>query len=501
MTEPYQTGIWLESQISGNAPFSPELDAGLPTSEASFDFLRSATSQDMPVADAYASAGWPAELPGRSYIDESTFMEQGSFFPMPESIQPEIPHTGYQSWYTPSEVNFEQYFQMEPAQGQMPEISTVGPQIAGFVGSAPLVPSTQGSSYYRTAGLPSHNVEQLSSAQMQGPQYQGQSGAFPQQVQAQEIQESRPRRLSVAVNPSGAWSAEESDRAANAYAVASGPVSVHGPHRSSMVSNAGTVSSMLSSSTNGVPVKLEGPFVPSSPVSSRARSEDSEGKPRSHKYYTTAKPLADGHYHCPYATKEKCSHKPTKLKCNYDKYIDSHLKPFVCKQPGCKGADNENRFSSTACLLRHEREAHGLHGHGQKPYLCKYDKCERSIPGNGFPRNYNLMDHMKRVHRHPAEETRPGTPGSSSSKRSTKADNNSKVRKRKSDSSNGHKRSISNRRQAAVASPTSTLASQEWADLSACKDKYQQQLRRMEEREHSSQVVHHFGQEVSHGFH
>jgi len=76
------------------------------------------------------------------------------------------------------------------------------------------------------------------------------------------------------------------------------------------------------------------------------------------------------------------------------KYIDSHVKPFRCKNETC----NDVEFSSTACLLRHEREAHGLHGHGNRPYLCEIKDCERSAEGNGFPRHYNLLDHMRRVH-------------------------------------------------------------------------------------------------------
>lgn len=39
-----------------------------------------------------------------------------------------------------------------------------------------------------------------------------------------------------------------------------------------------------------------------------------------------------------------------------------------------------------------------MHGHGDKPFLCKYEGCERGVPGNGFPRHWNLRDHMKRVH-------------------------------------------------------------------------------------------------------
>lgn len=39
-----------------------------------------------------------------------------------------------------------------------------------------------------------------------------------------------------------------------------------------------------------------------------------------------------------------------------------------------------------------------MHGHGSKPHLCIFEDCDRAQPGNGFPRRYNLFDHMKRVH-------------------------------------------------------------------------------------------------------
>ncbi|GIZ40709.1 hypothetical protein CKM354_000403700 [Cercospora kikuchii] len=126
--------------------------------------------------------------------------------------------------------------------------------------------------------------------------------------------------------------------------------------------------------------------------------EGDEGRHRNHPLYSKG-PEADGLYHCPYASDPNCQHKPTKLKCNYDKFIDSHLKPFRCKVESC----SKQEFSSTACLLRHEREAHGMHGHGERPHLCFYPGCERGIPGNGFPRRYNLFDHMKRVHDHKEE--------------------------------------------------------------------------------------------------
>ena len=49
-----------------------------------------------------------------------------------------------------------------------------------------------------------------------------------------------------------------------------------------------------------------------------------------------------------------------------------------------------------------------MHGHGEKPHLCSFQDCDRSVPGNGFPRRWNLFDHMKRVHDYSG-------PGSSSS--------------------------------------------------------------------------------------
>lgn len=48
-----------------------------------------------------------------------------------------------------------------------------------------------------------------------------------------------------------------------------------------------------------------------------------------------------------------------------------------------------------------------MHGHGDRPHLCYYPGCERGILGNGFPRRYNLFDHMKRVHDHRDEQATP----------------------------------------------------------------------------------------------
>ncbi|KAJ5153491.1 uncharacterized protein N7482_009969 [Penicillium canariense] len=173
-------------------------------------------------------------------------------------------------------------------------------------------------------------------------------------------------------------------------------------------------------------VKTEAEFFPSLPVRepTRQRSKDSveARNPRDHHYYHLA-PQNDGKYHCPFSVGEKpCSHPPTTQKCayqqdpkanrlTYSKYLDSHLKPYRCKHVSC--VDNQLRFSSNACLFRHEREAHGMHGHGECPHLCLFEGCERSVPGFGFPRRWNLHDHMKRVHdytssdRHSSPEASP----------------------------------------------------------------------------------------------
>jgi hypothetical protein len=87
------------------------------------------------------------------------------------------------------------------------------------------------------------------------------------------------------------------------------------------------------------------------------------------------------------------SYQANHLICN-SSFVDSHLKPYKCEVRTCE----DPCFSSAACLLRHEREAHAMHDHGDKPFPCTYESCERGIPGNGFSRHWNLIDHMKRAH-------------------------------------------------------------------------------------------------------
>ncbi|KAI6715141.1 hypothetical protein JHW43_002378 [Diplocarpon mali] len=185
------------------------------------------------------------------------------------------------------------------------------------------------------------------------------------------------------------------------------------------------------------------------PLKLSRSNADFDNTARDHHLYHNVTPHADGLYHCPWEndTTANCQHKPEKLKCNYEydyavnprlynlkannmtcisKFVDSHLKPYKCKMLPCK----DLQFSSTACLLRHEREAHAMHGHGDKPFACTYEGCERGVPGNGFPRHWNLRDHMKRVHNDPGQaqtksnaSASPPPSGSSKSKKRKAGDN------------------------------------------------------------------------------
>jgi hypothetical protein len=70
-----------------------------------------------------------------------------------------------------------------------------------------------------------------------------------------------------------------------------------------------------------------------------------------------------------------------------------------------------------------------MHGHGDKPFLCKYEGCERGVAGNGFPRRWNLYDHMKRVHNDQTTSKDVRSNGSASPPPAEKSESGSKKRK------------------------------------------------------------------------
>ena len=65
-----------------------------------------------------------------------------------------------------------------------------------------------------------------------------------------------------------------------------------------------------------------------------------------------------------------------------------------------------------------------MHGHGAKPFLCKFEGCERAHENHGFPRRWNLLDHMKRVHAYspsePSNNSDSPSPSDSSTQNSHK---------------------------------------------------------------------------------
>ncbi|KLJ06719.1 hypothetical protein EMPG_17781 [Blastomyces silverae] len=198
--------------------------------------------------------------------------------------------------------------------------------------------------------------------------------------------------------------------------------------------------------------------------------------PRDHHYYSLPT-QADGKYHCPFENDEKpCSHPPTTQKCGYHKYLDSHLKPYRCKVSQCVDA----HFSSNACLFRHEREAHGMHGHGENPHLCHFSACERSVPGNGFPRRWNLHDHMKRVHDYTSSE-RVSSPERSPGAGQPSKKKDATVRKRKGTKATTMKRVRSSPTQASSLAKTAQTQAQQGQQLQNAERNYYNCLARLKE--------------------
>ncbi|OCK76508.1 hypothetical protein K432DRAFT_251792, partial [Lepidopterella palustris CBS 459.81] len=90
----------------------------------------------------------------------------------------------------------------------------------------------------------------------------------------------------------------------------------------------------------------------------------------------------------------KYSYKPTRLKCNYNIYVNSYLKPFKYKA----NLYTNIQFGSIACLLRHKRESYRIYSYSFKPYLYTHKDCKQSALGNKFLRRYNLLGHIKRAY-------------------------------------------------------------------------------------------------------
>jgi hypothetical protein len=71
-----------------------------------------------------------------------------------------------------------------------------------------------------------------------------------------------------------------------------------------------------------------------------------------------------------------------------------HDRPYKCLVKGC---ENLKGYKYSSGLLRHEREAHRIHGGTKKPLFCPFTDCMRSS-GISFTRNEHLAGHLDRVH-------------------------------------------------------------------------------------------------------
>lgn len=86
--------------------------------------------------------------------------------------------------------------------------------------------------------------------------------------------------------------------------------------------------------------------------------------------------------------------------------MDKHDRPYKCMEPGC---DKIQGFTYSGGLLRHQREVHKKNATTKKALMCPYTDCNRST-GNGFTRQENLKEHLRRRHMHTEGGNSPELP-------------------------------------------------------------------------------------------
>jgi len=112
-----------------------------------------------------------------------------------------------------------------------------------------------------------------------------------------------------------------------------------------------------------------------------------------------------GHIYCDHPD---CQPTPPTFRrpCEWNKHMDKHDRPYKCMEPGC---DKVQGFTYSGGLLRHQREVHKKNANAKKPLMCPYGDCNRST-GNGFTRQENLKEHLRRRHMHTENGTSPELP-------------------------------------------------------------------------------------------
>ncbi|MCJ1264107.1 hypothetical protein MMC22_003978 [Lobaria immixta] len=105
-------------------------------------------------------------------------------------------------------------------------------------------------------------------------------------------------------------------------------------------------------------------------------------------------PAANYRCHLP-----QCAHrKPFRNDSEMRRHMATHTRPFACKENACASKP----FGDKAGLMRHLREVHGQQVQGQAPqtFMCPEPNCKRHR--RGFPREYNMLEHHRRLHEKPA---------------------------------------------------------------------------------------------------
>ncbi|KAI9664897.1 MAG: hypothetical protein M1821_006345 [Bathelium mastoideum] len=213
-------------------------------------------------------------------------------------------------------------------------------------------------------------------------------------------------------------------------------------------------------------------YNPSNETAARQTSEDQgeaeARQARSHPLYS-AGPRSDDLYHCPWATSENCPHKPTKLKCVYE-YEQSFLSEYQIY-----------RFALAALSMQISNLRDVAIFVDRLPLTARtgstrYKDCERSIPGNGFPRRYNLFDHMKRVHDYKAPASPPAE--SADSAHAPAGPKRQNVRKRKSGPDPGETQAPEKRNKAETSTKESEASASTSVPIATQRSRRQSQIRR-----------------------
>ncbi|KAL1297182.1 hypothetical protein AAFC00_004755 [Neodothiora populina] len=148
-----------------------------------------------------------------------------------------------------------------------------------------------------------------------------------------------------------------------------------------------TTNALLGSAISNADSPVRSPV--KSPKRSQSPSRVDSPFPKREKPRSQPK-IVGGKFQC-----EVCDVKPFDRRCEWNKHMDKHDRPYICKKPECASLQG---FTYSGGLLRHQREVHGLHGGAKLQLHCHVENCKRKNQ-NPFTRRENLAEHLRRVHK------------------------------------------------------------------------------------------------------